>query len=278
MPKNLNPHNQDTMNSTLTLILSELKDIKSSNVDIKKDLKEFKSAQEVQTADFRKMFLTIQKENNELKKVVQNLTKDNLNLNSEIIRLSNGLNSLLQDKLANNMIISGIPAKAGENLPHLMMKIADILKMKISPADFKVKRLIPMEDIRAKKINNLLMEFADLKKKNEFLRNRKKINLLSGHLGISGFSTQINFFHHLTTYNIQLLNEARSLKESLDIKFVWFQNNHVLVRKLEKGKILPIKCKTDIQNLNCLFVKKKEHVNGSAADIIDLLSPTKLTI
>lgn len=49
------------MNSTLELILNALKDIKSTN-------QEFKTNQELQTAEFRKMFIGIQKENKELKK------------------------------------------------------------------------------------------------------------------------------------------------------------------------------------------------------------------
>lgn len=255
------------MDPAIQQILNELKEIKLSNAELKKDIKEFKTAQEVQTTEFRKMFTRIQKENTELKSVVKTLTKDNVNLNAEVNRLSFGLNSMYQDKLLNNLIISGVSFTAGENLPDLVIKIADKLKVKISNKDFKVTRLIPKE--ASKKIfSNLLVEFNDFAFKKDLLANRKKTNLLSGQLGITGDERKIFFFHHLTVHNLNLLNETRKLKESLDIKFVWFQNNQVLVRKAENEKILSIKSKNDLQNFSKIFGKKKELVD--LTEVIDV--------
>lgn len=107
------------------------------------------------------------------------------------------------------------------------------------------------------------MEFNEFAFKRDLLANRKKTNLLSGQLGITGDERKIFFFHHLTVHNLNLLNETRKLKESLDIKFVWFQNNQVLVRKAEKEKILSIKSKNDLQNFSKIFGKKKELVDLS---------------
>lgn len=260
------------MDPAIQQVLNELKDIKLSNADLKKDIKEFKTAQDVQTAEFRKMFNRIQKENTELKSVVKNLTKENVNLNAELNRLSFGLNSIYQDKLVNNLIISGVSFTAGENLTDLVIKIADKLKVKISQKDFKVTRLVPKEASK-KKFSNLLVEFNEFEFKKDLLANRKKTCLLSGQLGITGDERKIYFFHHLTVHNLNLLNETRKLKESLDIKFVWFQNNQVLVRKAENEKILSIKSKNDLQNFSKIFGKKKELVDLSG-EIIDVEAST----
>lgn len=57
---------------------------------------------------------------------------------------------MYQDKLFNNLIISGVSFTAEENLTDLVIKIADKLMVKITQKDFKVTRLIPKEAAKKK--------------------------------------------------------------------------------------------------------------------------------
>lgn len=223
--------------STLKLILAEIK-------DMKKNLKEFKTSQDNQAAEFRAIFKELKEENSNLKVTVKNLTKQNTQLNTEVSRLSIGLNNLYQDKLSNNLIVSGIPGSESEDLEKLVVNLAKELKVKLSPADFTVRRIISKVN---NKFNNLLIEFTDIKFKLTLLQNRKKISLVPSKLGFnSEDKREIFFFHHLTRQNQQLLAEARILKSDYSFKFVWYQNNQILARKVERSKIVSIRSSADL--------------------------------
>lgn len=110
-------------------------------------------------------------------------------------RLSTGLNSLFQDKLSNNLIVSGVPAADGENLEKVFIKIASLLNVDLSSSDFKVKRINSKVN---NKFSNLLVEFNDIKFKSTLLKNKKNISLLPSKLGFDSDKREILFFHQLT--------------------------------------------------------------------------------
>lgn len=224
----------------LKQILSELKEIKS-------DYKEFKSLQAKQGLEFRKIFDELNKENATLKKTVNNLVIMNNNLETEVSLLTTGLNSLLQDKLTNNLIITGVPVTEGENLSKLVSTIALELKVDISDHKFKVRRLF------TKKFNryaNLLVEFENIQIKTEFLKQRKQRSLAVSQLGFKNETEKpILFFHQLTKTYLNILSEAKQLKESHKFRYIWYQNNQILVKKENNQRINVLKSLKDLTDL-----------------------------
>lgn len=245
------------LDETLVMILGELK-------EIKKDFKNFKISQEEQAAKFNTIFKQLKDENSILKRIVTDLQQENQYLNSEVSRISFGLNSTTQDKLSNNLIITGVPFAKSENLSDLVIATGSILKIKITTTDFKVKRIFSKAN---KSVSNLLVEFVDIGVKKKLINNRKEFGLSSTQLGFAT-SNEIYFFNQLTAYNLELLAEARNLKNKFKFKFIWFQNNQVLLRKSEKAKIYSIRSKQDLVNIQNLFKKDEStEIIGSSSII-----------
>lgn len=227
---------------SLKLILDEIR-------EIKRDFKDFKQSHQQQSTEFRAIFKQLKEENSCLKDIVSDLQNQNNNLSSEMSRLSIGLNSVTQDKLSKNLMIAGIPYAEKENLPDLIVKAASALQVDISKADFKVKRMFAKERNSS---SNVIVEFFDINLKQKLIKNKKHSVLLPTQLGFN-HTKEILMFHQLTSYNLELLAEARNTKNKFKLKFVWYQNNQILLRRAENAKIFAVRSKKELIELNCLL-------------------------
>lgn len=253
-----------TDGDVLKLILKQLKEIKS-------DYKEFKGMQEKQGIEFRAIFDEMKKENLALKKTVTNLVSKNNELQTEVSLLKTGLNTLLQDKLANNLIISGVPVIEGEDLNTLMFKIGVELSVDISDSKFKVRRLFTK---KPNKYANLLVEFEDIKYKTEIFKQKKQLPLLVSQLGFkTETEKQIFFFHQLTTTYLNVLSEARKLKESHHLRYVWYQNNQILIKNANNPKIYAVKSLKDLTDLAYFIESERPELFVDAVEVIDVDAP-----
>lgn len=238
---------------SLKLILGEIREVKN-------EFKDFRKLQQQQSTEFHAIFKQLKEENSNLKNIVSDLQTQNNHLSSEVSRLSIGLNSLTQEKFTNNLLVAGIPFIEGENLPGLIIKAASALKVDIKENEFKAKRIFA----KAKKgFSNIIVEFLDIELKHKLIKNKKQRALLPTQLGFKN-TKEILFFHQLTLYNLDLLTEARQIKNKLKFKFAWFQNNQILLRKAEKTKIFAFRSK---QELNCFL---QDNVKEDTSEVIDL--------
>lgn len=264
-------------------ILEELKEIKDSNTEIKKsnleirkelkaanekilkDFQELKTASEIQVKELKSVLSKIKEENLELKKTVNQLVRKTSTLESEVSHLNEGFNRLQQEKLSDQFVIPGIPIVDGEDLPALIIKIGDLLQVQLKKSDFSVIRL----KANNKASNTLLVQSAQ--KKIIFQQRKTKVILLE-QLGIASTSTskEVFFYHQLTKFNHDLLVIAKSeLRKNNLVKFVWFQNNKVLVRQSPKSPFYSVNSKKEILKL-VSTLKSKE-----TEEIIDLVSPVQ---
>lgn len=234
-----------TSQETLNKILDE---IKASNDQHKQDFKELKTSNDQIRKDFKELktlFTKVKEENTELKKVVTQLKTNNKSLEIEVKHLSAGFNRLLQEKFNNNFIIPGIPIAAQEDLPKIVQKIGTLLKIDLDKKDFVVRRI----SSKSKQSTSLLVETS---KKVAFFQSRKKYTILLEQLGFVGAEgkKEIFFYHQLTKHNQELLNLAKTdLKKNNFVKYVWFQNNHILVRQNSNSSFLSVHCSKDISDL-----------------------------
>lgn len=235
----------------------DFKDLKASNEKILKDFQDFKVAQERQVKELKAVLTKIKEENIELKKTVNQLIKKSDYLETEVSNLHGGLNRLQQEKLADQFVIPGIPFVEGEDLPALVIKIGSLLKIDLRKPDFSVIRLRSN-----KKPSTTLLVESSMKK--VLFEKRKSSVILLEQLGIgsSSKSKEVFFYHQLTKFNHDLLSIAKTeLKTNNLVKFVWFQNNQVLVRQHSKAAFHSVHSKKDILKLATSF-----------KDVIDLVS------
>lgn len=258
-------------------ILKELKDIKASNLESRKDFKELKASNERILKDFHEFKIAHELQVKEMKAGLSKLTEENLglkkvcnqlitkycNLEKELLHINQGLNRLQQEKLSNHFVIPGIPIRENECLKSLIIKIGDLLNVDLKNTEFTVIRLKT-----DKKPSMTLLVQSAMKQK---LFERRKANvILLDQLGFKSTRKEVFFYHQLTKFNHELLVAAKTeLKSTNLVKFVWFQNNQVLVRRTSQSSFISVHSKKDVLDLASAFkLEDKE----SSSDIIDLVS------
>lgn len=251
----------NNMSGVLIQILNELKEIKS-------DYKEFKASQDKQALEFQAVFEELRKENLTLKTTVKDLFIKNSLLETKVFALEFGLNNILQEKLANNLIISGIPVLEEEDLPKLLRKICLKLDVKIDNSKYKIRRLFTK---KCNRYTNLLVEFEDINIKTALLKQQKVLALSENQLGFNS-NKPILFFHQLTSTFLNILNEARKLKDLHNFAYVWYQNNQVLIKRQNENKIYSIKC---LKDLTDLVNSSKDLKEGIADNILNCRRTTR---
>lgn len=213
-------------------------------MDMKHEIKELTNKQDKQFANFERMFADIKEENRNIKMNVQSLDKENKIITNTITNITNDVNTLKQQQLKNNLIIAGIPCKKGENLTESFVKLSKLLKVNVTNSNFQIRRFTNSES----KTNHILVELNDYTVKNALLKNHKSANILTSHLGFQE-EISIALFNQLTKENLEILTDAKELKNTCGFKFIWFQNNKILSRKAENSPIIALNSRIDVLKL-----------------------------
>lgn len=173
--------------------------------------------------------------------------------------LTSELNILKQEKLINNIVLSGIPESKSENLVVLFIKIANSVGIPdIDQNEFEVNRI----KIKDQESFCILVKFKNTSRKQEFLNKSKDNGIFAMQFGLTQESDkQIFIQQQLTLLNLKLIKEARELKKKNKIKYVWFQNNCVLIRETDNSKIEKIRTKSDIDKFENLTDAIKNKTN-----------------
>lgn len=236
-------------------------------MDMKKEIKELTNKQDEQIANFNKMFADLKEENRNIKITVQTLEKENITLTNTITEITNDVNALKQQQLKNNLIIAGIPRKKCENLNEIFSSLSKLLKVNVTKSNFQIRRLTNSDS----KTNHILVELNDYTVKNALLQNQKTANIRTSQLGFME-DNPISLFNQLTRQNLEVLAEAKELKNTWNFKFLWYQNNKILTRQSEKSDIIGLNSKNGVFQLISSYktenTKKLEITNSS--EIIDL--------
>lgn len=205
---------------------------------------DMKKNHEKQFADLHKMFADIKEENRNIKITVKNLAEENKILTNTITKITNDVNILNQQQIKNNLVIAGIPYKKGENLKESFASLSKLLQVNITNSNFQIRRFTNSDS----KTNNILVELDDYSVKKMLLKNQKSTNILTSQMGFKE-GNSIVMFNQLTKHNLDILAEAKKLKNSCNFKFVWYQNYKILTRLAEKTPIIVLNSKIDVLNL-----------------------------
>jgi hypothetical protein len=184
---------------------------------------------------------------------------------SAISLLQQQVDDLMQEKLANNVELHGVPERDGEDLSLLVNKVASML----GASDTGEKNAIAYV-YRGRKLKNgprpVIVSFKKHEDKVEWMKNRKAKTFadyrfpveFSEKAGASGSKSKnpglqhrsMRIFEQLTPARRQLFFAARQAAYEKNFKYTWTRDGKILVRKNETTKAL-----IRINNLNDIDTK-----------------------
>lgn len=204
-------------------ILSELKNLREENKELKKDL------------------ITMKKKLDKSEESVKCLTER--------------VNGLEQYGRRVNLEIQGVPVQGEntreENITSVVEGLAKNIGVTFSPnLIHKMHRLQPNNYGRPPVI---IVQFMTSTTRDEWLKAGKRAKLSDRNTG-----SKIFFNENLTQYYRGLLKEAKLRAGMYEYKFVWFQSGKILVKKSPEDKnIISIKCYDDLPKIGKEKTKPK---------------------
>lgn len=219
---------------SMEFISNKYEEIRTRNDEILQQLK-----------DMRKERAELKAENEEQKKEIANLKK-------EIISIKKHINNNEQEKLKNNIELKGVAVQKETKDEDIVKRVLQKLEVKINDHDIcHIKRtptthtdpdksIIKIE-LRNEGIKKSIMEAAKRK-------NRLNEKLTTKSIDLPGPSRIIYVNEDLTSTNKYLLGKSKELRR-YGFKYVWWQNQKVLVRRTDSEKSIVISDESDIQKL-----------------------------
>lgn len=172
------------------------------------------------------------------------------------------LNRIEQQKLVNNIVISGV-GKVGEPR-ELVQRIAAVLKTgtnqeDIIAVDIMNKKLVADRKSAAYSSYTLLVKCKHHGIKKSFLTKKKEIGkLFTGQLCDTATTTndkraaakEIFFRDHLTRYSQKIYEEAKKIQNDNKIKFLWTNDGRILASRGPNQRTLELTSLDDVTKLS----------------------------
>lgn len=162
-------------------------------------------------------------------------------------------NTKTQEEINKNVIIFGV-GNEHKNLNKLVENVINTFdnKLDVSNEIVKVERLFQQDENvpESKKIKKIpiVVEFKNNEVKLQIFKAQKqKKECYSEECGITDDNTRITIRDQLSSSNYTIIKEASKLRNYGIIKYVWFQDSKVLVRKSDNSKIFGIKILSDLE-------------------------------
>ncbi|CAH2104622.1 unnamed protein product [Euphydryas editha] len=157
----------------------------------------------------------------------------------------------------NNIEISGVPQKHGENLLSILNCISITIGFQLQETDVdtihRVRRFITSVDSRKDadpRHPAIIVRFCQRRRKDALMAAaRERRNITTADAGLPGPCTPIYINEHLTTRNKLLLKKARDFKNQNNFKYLWVKQCKIFIRKDDKSKIYLISEDTDFAKI-----------------------------
>lgn len=213
-----------------------------------REIARFQKFQSQQFDDMKFTFDHVINKVNEMENKMHSLLMEQQILKSTINSLQWELHILNQEKINNNVVISGIPNSYIQPIDNVK-NISKFIGADINDDDIDEIRLVNTPNKYTKEIQTTyFVQFKSNEIKCNFMKNKKSINhILPQQIGIPDTVKVITYRAQTTKYIMQLLTKAKELKVELNFKFIWINsNNEINLRKNEQSKIYTIKTEDDI--------------------------------
>lgn len=147
-----------------------------------------------------------------------------------------------QEQLGKSLEVSNIPVIEGEDLFKIVNTICEEISVDLRRDDVEgICRAPSNVSIKSQLPPSILVRFHSKEKRDEIMAKKKsKRDLTTSVLNISAENSRnVNIYINevLTRRNRYLFKMARDLKRNGKVKFAWFRDGRLLVRKTEKGRV-----------------------------------------
>ncbi|CAH2087792.1 unnamed protein product [Euphydryas editha] len=254
--------------STVSLadILLEIKNLRTDFNIMKTDLNEIKSdisstkqcllELDMKWSDMDKRFTDIEGRLNGFEEKMSGVTtlqKDLKKANEMISVLKQDNNMHDQFSRLNNVEISGIPMRNGENLNSLLRDLCSVVGFSLCETDIdtvhRVRRHIT-NDKQTPRHPSIIVRFTQRRRKDQLLAAvRVRRTLTTADVGLHGPAATIYISDHLTPTNKLLLKRARELKVEKQYSYLWVRDCKILMRKNDNSKIVRISNESDLYKI-----------------------------
>lgn len=234
--------------------VQNINDVDFDNMNMNEMLKTLFHSQQFisnQIDDFAKKQNQLINDNKELKQQVKKNCFKTTQLESKVIELESELNDIKQEKLANQIVISGIPKIPNEKLAEVLVKIGGKLEVNIKEDEIISARR--MEKSATESINYtapILVTLRNVQLKTELLQKQKTLGkLITDQIQLEPKGKMIYINEFVTEHTLRLFAKTKKAALEKNYKYVWIQNARVLIRKIERGKIIKISSDLDLDQI-----------------------------
>ena len=187
-------------------------------------------------------------------------------LAGSVDRLEDDMDRINRAAKAKNAVILGLPMVENENTVGLVSKLCMLLKCDFdcSTAIAATRRIIGKE--RMNGVSPTIVSFSSEEEKEQlFQRKRSHGVVLASSIceALNGSPKTITIRDEMTSYGRELLQQAKSLQESLKIKYVWpGRGGKILLKRQDEAKIEQISSKLQLSGLQPTSYKRVLNLSG----------------
>lgn len=192
-------------------------------------------------------------------RALRDLTAKYQHLEKRVQVMELELESLRQQRNDSILLVTGIPVKLHENVKSTITSVVSKLNIQLNEDTFyDVSRIEKHSSDENNYPPPIIVKFSSSMYVSKIFKAKKELGqifvkqLYEGH---DNDGDVINFRSFMTQYNCNLLNQAKTLKNS-GFKYVWFSDNVIKVRKDSNSKVYLIRSEADINTIKEKFVNK----------------------
>lgn len=241
---------QTVMTAEVNKILTAISGLSADNASIKDSLKECNT----RLGDIDKALNAVDERQNSFDmrlKTLEENVGEYCSGTEKILMLENKLSIMEQQARENNIEISNIPERRGENLLSIITNLGGLVNYKISPNDITSLHRVPHANMKDSRPKNIILKLASrITRDNLIAAYRTKKGITSEQLSITGPPHKIYVNEHLTLQNKNLFRETREKAKIREYRYVWVKHGVILARKNDTSPVIAVRALHDIKKLN----------------------------
>lgn len=181
-------------------------------------------------------------------KTIDKLSAEVRALKDENKLLKTELDSLQQYTRVNDVIISGVPEKNGENIVSVVQTIGEKLNFPTNESHIDACHRIKTNNVE--KSIKIILKLTTRQFKNDLLAAaRSRRGLKAEDFGYSGNKTGIYLNDHLTSTNNKIFYMARQFCKENNYKYCWTKDCKIFVRQNDSSRIYRVTSEAGISSL-----------------------------
>lgn len=233
--------------------------IAALRADIKQSLDSVNSKMDAMQADIKGMSVdvtslkaavsTLEGTCSNTSEEVQQLKEENRRLSNQLEYITQRVENLEQHTRKNNLLLTGIPVTANENINEILASIARLLQVEFYRSDISAAHRLPARAGDARP-PSIVVCFVSRAVKADWLSARRKRRSLSAQELHRNFpDVQVYLNDHLTTESRVIFNAARAMVKKNALGAVWTSEGRVIATRTGGGRPLRVRDLDHLQDL-----------------------------